>query len=224
MRLGVLFSGGKDSALALFRAMKSHTISCLITIRSGNAESFMFHTPNINLTELQAEAMGIPLLAVSTDGEKEKELNDLRDGIKKAKELFRIEGIVTGAIESVYQATRIQKICSDLNLWCFNPLWQNGQAGLLHELIQNGFEVIIAGVFAFPLGRSWLGRKLDKETITELEKLKIRYKINPAGEGGEYESFVVNAPFFGKKIEIIKATADFKDNSGIYRITEARLR
>jgi diphthine-ammonia ligase len=224
MKLGVLFSGGKDSAYAIYKSMHcNHEISCLITLQSDNEESYMFHTANINLTQLQSEAMGIPLIIVKTQGEKEKELIDLKNAIKKAKQLFKITGIATGAIESVYQATRIQKICDELGLWCFNPLWQKDQVELLNKLLENKFEVIIAGVFAYPFDKTWLGRKLDKKMIAELENLREKYKINPSGEGGELESFVLNAPFFKKKIVIKKSRMTYSNHSGVYKIEEACL-
>ena len=62
MKLGVLFSGGKDSTLSMHLAKKHHEISCLLSMKSENDESYMFHTPNIGITELQAEALDIPLL------------------------------------------------------------------------------------------------------------------------------------------------------------------
>ena len=131
MKIGVLFSGGKDSTLAMQLANKDHEISCLLSMKSENEASYMFHTPNIDITELQSEALDIPLLTGVTKGEKELELSDLKDLIENAIELFGIEGIVTGAVESVYQAQRVQKICSELGLWCFNPLWQLSQEKLL---------------------------------------------------------------------------------------------
>ena len=72
MRLGVLFSGGKDSTLALHLAAEKEEVVCLITILSKNKESFMFHTPNIDITALQAEALGLPQITKTTQGEKEK--------------------------------------------------------------------------------------------------------------------------------------------------------
>src|SRR3989344_685418 len=124
MKLGVLFSGGKDSTFAAYLAKRNgYEISCLISIVSENKESYMFHTPSISKTEKQAKAMGIPIIIQKTKGEKEKELDDLKNAIKKAVRKFKIEGIATGAVESVYQTSRIQKICNELDLECFNPLW-----------------------------------------------------------------------------------------------------
>ncbi|MCX6690620.1 MAG: diphthine--ammonia ligase, partial [Methanoregula sp.] len=123
MRLGVLCSGGKDSWFAGYLAMQHEEVACLISVRSINEESYMFHTPNVHLVPLQAEAAGLPLVSVETEGIKEDELADLSRAIRLAVERHGIEGVVTGALLSVYQGTRIQRICRDLELWCFNPLW-----------------------------------------------------------------------------------------------------
>jgi predicted ATP pyrophosphatase (TIGR00289 family) len=136
MRLGVLFSGGKDSTLALHIAAQKEQVTCLITVESKNKESYMFHTPNIDITQLQAETLGLPLIKVETEGKKEEELADLEKAIVLAKEQFGIEGVVTGAVESVYQSERVQRICSRLDLWCFNPLWKHDQRQLLEELLE----------------------------------------------------------------------------------------
>jgi len=223
MNLGVLFSGGKDSAYALYMAMEKHHVSCLITLISGNEESYMFHTPNIEITNLQAEAMGLPLVRQTTKGEKEEELEDLKKAIAKAKSAFGIEGVVTGAIESVYQATRVQRICNELSLWCFNPLWKKDQVELLEELVEGGFRVIVSGIFAYPFDESWLGKIMDREMIEELKKLNEKYEINPSGEGGEIETTVLDAPFFEKEIEIVEHEIRAKNYSGVFVIKEAKL-
>ena len=208
MKLGVLFSGGKDSTFATLLAKKEgYEISCLISIASANKESYMFHTPSIEKTKKQAGIMNIPIIFQKTEGEKEIELKDLEEAIKKAKEKYNILGILTGAVESVYQASRIQKICNELNLECFNPLWQKNQFELLEDLLKNKFSVILTGVFAYPLDEKWLGRKIDKEFIDEIKILNRKYKINPAGEGGEFETFVLDCPLFKRKLEV----TDWKD-------------
>jgi diphthine-ammonia ligase len=220
MKLGVLFSGGKDSIYAAYVAKKEgYDITCLITIESENKESFMFHTPSILQTKKQAEVMKIPLIVVKTKGEKEKELVELEKAIDNAKKEYGIEGIVTGAVASVYQSSRIQKICNKLGISCFNPLWQKDQTQLLEELIKNQFEVIITGVFAYPLDEKWLGRKIDKKFIDEIKTLQEKYKINPAGEGGETESFVLNCPLFKRGLEI-KSYKDFGEKNSWRREVE----
>jgi ABC transporter with metal-binding/Fe-S-binding domain ATP-binding protein len=203
MKLGVLFSGGKDSAYAALLASKEgYEVSCLMTIESENEASFMFHTPAIELTRRQAELMNIPLLFEKTKGEKEVELEDLEKLIKRAVLEYKIEGVVTGAVESVYQASRVQRICNKLGLECFNPLWQKDQWELLDDLIKDGLNVVVSGVFAYPFDESWVGRKIDGKFLKELHKIQEELDINPAGEGGEFESLVVNGPMFSEEMKI----------------------
>jgi len=223
MRLGALFSGGKDSTYALMKAWEKEEVVCLITIISKNKESYMFHTPNIEITQLQSDAIGLPLIQEITEGKKEEELKDLEKALKKAKEIFKIEGVVTGAVESVYQSERIQKICDNLKLVCINPLWKKDQEELLRDVVNNKFKVIISGVFAYPLDEKWLGREINEKTIKELVELRKKYHISPSGEGGEIETTVLDAPFFKKKIEILESEIQSKDNSGVYIIKKARL-
>ncbi|MBS3079485.1 diphthine--ammonia ligase [Candidatus Pacearchaeota archaeon] len=204
MKVGVLFSGGKDSCYASFLAKKAgYDICCLISIVSENPDSFMFHTPSITCVEKQAEAMDIPLVLVKTIGKREEELYDLEKAIKLAIKKYKIKGIVTGAVESVYQSSRIQKICNKLGIECFNPLWQKNQEQLIKELIKNRFDIVITGVFAYPFDVSWILRKIDKNFINEIGKLNEQYKIAVAGEGGEFESLVLNCPLFKRKLKVV---------------------
>ncbi len=223
MRLCILLSGGKDSLFAWYRAQMTDQVVCSISIVSENAESYMFHTPNSTLAAIQAEAAGIPCIIQKTEGIKEKELADLRSALQNAIEWYNVDGVVTGAILSVYQATRIQKICHELGIWCFNPLWQIDQEAYLHELVRLGFSVHIIGVFGYPLDERWLGRELDIPLLKDLSTIAQRYRITLCGEGGEYETFVTDAPFFKKRIVIESADRVYHNYHGIYQITSARL-
>ena len=203
MKTAVLFSGGKDSVYSAYLAKKSgHELTYLISIFSENKDSYMFHTPSIEKTKKQAEVMDIPLLIFKTKGKKEEELNDLEKAIKTAKEKYRIEAIVTGALHSIYQSSRIQKICDKLKLKCINPLWHKNEFEYIEELIKNKFEIIITGVAAFPLDEKWLGRKIDKDFIEDVKELNKKYKIHPAGEGGEFETFVLDCPLFRRGLKV----------------------
>ncbi|MBN1175824.1 diphthine--ammonia ligase [Candidatus Woesearchaeota archaeon] len=221
MKLAILLSGGKDSIYATYLANQTDKVVCAITIKSKNKESYMYHTPNINLVSLQAESMNLPLITRITEGEKEKELEELVDAIKEAKEKYNIKGVVTGAVGSQYQASRVQKICSELDLYCFNPLWQQDQVELLNELIENGFEVIIGGVFAYPFEKEWLGKKINKETISKLVEYNKKFQINPAGEGGEIETMVLDCPLFKKRINVLESEIEYENYSGTYDIKKA---
>jgi diphthine-ammonia ligase len=223
MRLGVLFSGGKDSTLALHKAAEKAEVACLITLVSENKESYMIHTPNIDVTALQAEALNLPLIRQETEGKPEAELADLDAAIAQAIKRFKITGVVTGAVESVYQAARIQKICNRLNVWCVNPLWKRNQKALLEETVAEGYKTVISGVFAYPLDKEWLGKQIDSDLIGKLVALGEEYGLSPSGEGGEIETTVLAAPLFKKKIEVLDATVEAKGNSGVFRIKQARL-
>lgn len=223
MRLGVLFSGGKDSTYALWKVIKKEEVVCLISVISENEYSYMFHTPNIRITSVQAAAIGLPLVHRTTRGVKEEELQDLKRVIEEARKSYSVEGIVTGAVESVYQAERIQRICSSLGLWCFNPLWLKDQEELLQEIVENEFRVVISGVFAYPLDETWLGKEIDAETIRELVLLKEKYGMSPSGEGGEIETTVLDAPFFRKRIEITDFEIRADKYTGVYVIRQAEL-
>ncbi|MEM4267544.1 MAG: diphthine--ammonia ligase [Candidatus Woesearchaeota archaeon] len=214
LKLGVLFSSGKDSAYAMHLMQKqNYEIACLITIKSKNPASYMFHTPNVDIAKLQAEAMGIPLLEFETAGRKESELFDLERAIESAKKQYHIEGIVTGALFSEYQRKRIEKVCDKLGLKIFSPLWHMDQELELRQIVRSGFEVILVSIAAFGLDQKWLGKRMDHNLINNLKTIYNMYKINIAGEGGEYESLVLDGPMFKKKILIEDFEIIVEDNN-----------
>ena len=205
MKCGVLFSGGKDSTYAAYLAKESgHELTCLISIISKNPESYMFHTPSISQVKKQAEVMKIPIIIKKTKGEKEEELKDLEYAIKKAKTNYGIEAVVTGAVESMYQASRVQKICDNLKLKCYNPLWQKNPEKYWEELLKNGFEIIITGVAADGFGTEWLGQKIDRKMLNKLKEIKQKFRIHLSFEGGEAETYVVDCPLFYKKNGMVR--------------------
>ena len=225
MKLAALFTGGKDSTYAIYLAQKEdHKISCLITIQSENPDSYMFHTPAIEVTELQAEAMELPHIIGSTEGEKEDELEDLELTIKIAKEKFGFDGIITGALASVYQATRVQKICSKLNLWCFNPIWLKNEENYMQELIANNFEIIMTSVAADGLSKEWLNKVITKEDLQKIKELNKKIGLSFCGEGGEFESLVINCPLFKKKLKLTKTEKKMENEyTGRLIINEVKL-
>jgi diphthine-ammonia ligase len=203
LKLGVLFSSGKDSMSAAYIMQKqNYELSCLITMRSLNPDSYMFQTVGTELVKLQAEAMGLPLVEVETEGIKEEELKDLEKALLIAKEKYNIEGIVSGALFSTYQRDRIEKICDKLGLKIFSPLWHKSQEQHMKEVVNNGFEVIMLSISAEGLNKKWLNKKITNKEIKELVRLNEKIGINLAGEGGEFETFVLDGPLFKKKIVI----------------------
>ena len=197
MKLAVLFSGGKDSTFALYKASEQHEIACLITLDSKNKDSYMFHTPVDNVDKI-AGKMELRLIKVKTAGEKEEELIDLKKAIKKTMKEYKIEGVVTGAVASTYQASRIQRICNELGIYCFNPLWQKNPIELLNDLIKNNFKFKIVKVAADGLDESWVNKIIDKKSLPKLIELSRKYKFNPAFEGAEAETEIIDCPLFRK--------------------------
>ncbi|MBI4015857.1 MAG: diphthine--ammonia ligase [Candidatus Aenigmarchaeota archaeon] len=215
MKCAALFSGGKDSTRAIYLAQKAgHDVVVLLTVFSQNEESYMFHTCNIELSKLQAQAMKLPQLVAETEGKKEEELEDLEKLIAEAKNKFGIEGVVCGGLASVYQGSRIEKICKGLKLEMLAPLWCIPAEEHLKGLLREGFKVIFTGVFADGLGKEWLGRELDEKAVQELLELEKKKGVSPVGEGGEFESAVLDCPLFKGKIKIVESEPKWEGLSG----------
>ena len=215
MKVAVLFSGGKDSAFALWYAqMQGWDVTALVTVASASEDSWMFHYPAIKWTKLQAQAIGIHQTLVPTTGVKEKELDDLSAGLKELTKSAGIDALVSGAVASEYQRTRLDNICEDLNVKSFAPLWHKNQVQLVGEQISAGFEIILTSCSALGLDASWLGRKLGQPELEELVKLNRRYGLSVAFEGGEAETFVLAGPIFKGRLSVIRAAVRWSVDSG----------
>ncbi len=198
-----LFSGGKDSVLSLhIMHNMNYKISCLITIDSENKDSYMYHTPTINLTSLQADALQIPIIVAKTLGHKELELRDLSKALIKARNKYHINGVVTGAIYSTYQRDRVENVCDKIGLKVFSPLWHMDQYLEVKEIIDKGIKPIITKIAAYGLDKNFIGKEIDMQMLEHLKSLNDKIGFNIAGEGGEYESLVLDAPMFNKKLQI----------------------
>ena len=224
MRAGVLFSGGKDSTYAAYLAGRSgDELACLITLSPARSDSYMFHFPNVRWTAIQAEAMGLPQVLRETAGVKEEELADLRKGIEDAKRDHSIECVYTGALASVYQKSRVERICDELGVKAVSPLWHIDPIEHLTNLVRVRFEVIVTGAAALGLDESWLGRRLDEGMIEDLAALHAKYGVNPGLEGGEGETFVLDCPLFDRRVEVVSSRKHWRGDSGFLEIIDARL-
>jgi len=223
--LAALFSGGKDSCLALWLMQKQgFGVECLVSMIPKNPDSFMYHKPDPKILGLQSKALGIPLLLEKTSGQKEKELSSLKTALQTAKKRFGIGAVVSGALYSNYQRKRIQKICDSLGLELFSPLWHMGQAQELKLLANSGFLFIMSKVAGLGLNEKWLGMPVGAAEIKELELLEKKTGFNIAGEGGEFESIVLDAPNFSRKLKIVKSEKIMENEfTGRLEIQEAVL-
>jgi diphthine-ammonia ligase len=196
MSWAALTSGGKDSILACQRAIDAgKEIEFLVTVRPENRDSFMFHSANLDAVPVIARVAGMKYIEVRTHGKKEEELDDLMQGLS----CLPVDGIVIGAVASVYQNDRIVALARELSLAVFAPLWQMDPVALLQE-VATRMEAIIVVTAAGGLDDSFLGARIDDELIRRLQKVASRHRINLAGEGGEYESLTLNAPFYTRPI------------------------
>jgi len=221
MRVAVLVSGGKDSALALYHALKNkHEVACLASVIPMKEDSWMFHYPNIRLVDLFSKAVGIPLFKIESSGTKEEEVEDL----KRLIERLDVEGVVTGTIASTYQKTRIDAVCEQSGLRSIAPLWHRDPLDILREIVDLNFDAIITGVYAYGFTKEWLGKKIEVDAIRALEGLNRKYGISLVGEGGEYETLVLDGPIFRKRIEIVEAEAVWKGQGGNLLVKKALLK
>jgi ABC transporter with metal-binding/Fe-S-binding domain ATP-binding protein len=213
--IGVLVSGGKDSTFALKWILDcGHPSLLLISALPEREDSWMFHTPNLSLIDKFAECVGLPLLKIRVSGEREKEVEELVSALRG----LDLEVLVSGAIASSYQKKRIDALCLSLGIKHLAPLWGRDPVEVLREEIESGMEIIVTSVSAEGLGEEWLGKRLDKKTMEELLSLSKKFGFNPAGEGGEYETLVLNAPFFKHRLEVREVKREWQGTRGVLRL------
>jgi len=209
--------------MAVYNALENgDDVRYLLAVKSANDESYMFHVPNIHLTDLLSEAMDIPIISVETDGIKEAELEDLKEGFEKLKSLG-VEAIYAGALYSTYQKSRIEKLAAEVGIKAISPYWHVDELEYMRMIVSLGFEVIISGVAAYGLDEKWLGRKIDDKCIDDLLKLNQKVGLNLAFEGGEAETLVLDGPIFKKRVKVLDYKKEWNVDSGLYIIEDAIL-
>ena len=231
-----LFSGGKDSAWALYRALeRGAPIERLVTVHPSG-DSYMYHVPATEIAGLAAESIGVPLVDVRPDdfdaaadpgegsGERgDRELEPLEAALEDlAAELGGIGGVTAGAVESSYQTDRIRGMCDRLDAELFAPLWGAEPAALAESMLEAGFEITVVRVAAAGLDESWLGRRLDADAFADLERLGEEYGVHLLGEGGEFETLVTDGPHMDRPVRLEYDT-EFDGVRGSVRITDAWL-
>ncbi|HEX2021630.1 MAG TPA: diphthine--ammonia ligase [Candidatus Thermoplasmatota archaeon] len=220
MRIAALVSGGKDSVLAAHVAQNhGWDLTHVVTVRPRAGDSWMFHAPNTALAPLLAGAFGLPLVEVDTPARPEEEVDDL----ERALAPLPIDGFVSGALASEYQRTRLERIGHRLGLRSFTPLWHKKPEEVLRTVRGPGWDVRFAAVAAEGLDEAWLGRRLDEQAERDLARLHGRHGIHVGGEGGEYETLVLDAPCYQKRIEVVSARKAWGRDSGTWIVEEARL-
>ena len=230
-----LFSGGKDSSWALYRALeRGLPVERLVTVHP-DGDSYMYHVPATRLASLAAESIDIELVEVepedfaaaeTTDSgaQGDAELEPLEAALRDldAELSGGIAGLTAGAVESEYQTSRIRGMCDRLGLDLFAPLWGEDPRELAAAMLDAGFEILLVQVAARGLDRSWLGRTLDRDALDDLEALNEEYGVHILGEGGEFETLVVDGPHMDRRIDLEYET-EWDGTRGRLRVTDAQL-
>lgn len=222
MTVTALVSGGKDSIYAAYLSeCQGWPIDELVTVRPNDPESMFFHTPNLDLVALQAEAWGRPHRTVPVTGEGEaSELWALRTALEGAR-----GPVVTGAIASSYQWSRLVRVADALGRRLYAPLWRKAPGRVVREELSAGLDVRIVHLSAENLPPEWLGGRLDVPRLLEMERRSARGPaLNVAGEGGEYETLVVDAPFFSSRVEIDRSDATVTGSTARLCVLSAHLK
>ncbi len=215
MRLACLFSGGKDSTYAAHLLEQAgHEVVCLVTVVPEDPHSWVFHTLNLEHLPIMAEAMGKDLIAVPSSGEEGADLAALESALAD----LDVEGVVTGAIASDYQWDRINGVCHKLGLKVFSPLWRKDQLTILNDMLQAEMRAMIVGVYSDGLGQEWLGRMLDRGAVDQLSAISKAKGMNVSGEGGEYETLVLDSPMHSFPLVPEDVRTEFVRDSGQLRI------
>jgi diphthine-ammonia ligase len=200
MTVTALVSGGKDSVYAAYLAdTQGWPVDELVTLEPADPESMMYHTPNLDLVALQAAAWGKRHRAVPAPGAGDvAELSALTAALGD-----RAGPVVVGAIASSYQWARVVRVADALGRRVYAPLWRVDPARVVREEISAGLDIRLVHLAAEPLSPDLLGRRLDLPLLEELERRSRSVRrLNVAGEGGEYETLVVDAPFFRQRIDL----------------------
>jgi diphthine-ammonia ligase len=223
MKLAALCSGGKDSVFSIYKAIQyGHKVECIVTIHPSVEDSMLFHYPNSKISRSIADALDMPYMGIdcADSSSKHAETQVLEQAIKKAIATYGVEGVVHGAISSVFQNEVFIKVCARHGLRSIAPLWNIKPYTYLQTLIDNDFHVKIVSVSAMGLDFSWLGKDLDRMLIEKLRLLEDKYGINMSFEGGEAETLTLNCPIFKKRLSIKKSVVKWDGQRGIFEILE----
>ena len=228
--------------------MQGWQVEAMVTVHITSDDSMMFQLPNTSIAGLQAHSMGVPWLPILSDGRQEEEISDLENGIKGLTNVnyaferivldteviefpdnlllqlanLEIDALVVGALRSDYQKTRIERMCEKLGLISYCPLWHHNAEEHMHSLIDHGFDVRIVSVSTDGLGKEWLGQKITQDSLEELTRIAAKYRFNLDGEGGEFETIVVDAPHMSQPIDV-SGHSNWKGNRGTWILESARI-
>ena len=210
MKVFSSWSGGKECALATYKAIsQGHEVLYLLNFISEDGERSRSHGVKASVSVLQAEAIGIPLIQVKTSWE------NYEDNFKKVVSKLRdkgIEGGVFGDMDLEEHREWVERVCKEVGIKAFLPLWGIKTEELIEELLKLIFKAIIV---ATRLKENFLGKVLDKALVRQISKLGS----HPCGENGEYHTFVTDGPIFRKALKVTKGEKKRRDNVWFWEIS-----
>ena len=199
------WSGGKDSCLACYRAIKQgYKIKYLLNFISKEYGRCCFHGIEGKLIKLQAELIGIPLI----QKEVSQDMQEYEEEFKVAvSELKGIKAMVFGDIYLEEHKKWVERVCGDLGIAAVEPLWNSSPPSLVEEFIELGFKAIVVSCQADKFSKNFVGREVNKDLVNELKSRNIC----PCGENGEFHTLVIDGPVFKRRIKILKSEPVFKE-------------
>ena len=190
------WSGGKDSAMAYYRAVKmGMQPKKLLTMFEEEEGISKSHALPFEVVAAQADRLRVPLLT------KEASWNSYEEQFMQAMDECRAEGIthgVFGDIDLEGHLDWVQKTCAKSDIVSVHPLWQEPRRNIIQDLLDAGFEAWIVVVNTKMMPAKFVGRRFSKELILELEALGI----DACGENGEFHTVVVDGPIFKTRVPI----------------------
>jgi len=221
MGAAALVSGGKDSIYSAYLCeTQGWPVDELVVIEPADPESPLYHTPNLGMVDLQAKAWGRTVRRVrASPGGPEAEAAALDEAIRGPH-----DPIVAGAIASSFQWARLVAATYRAGKRLFVPLWGKAARTVVEEEIAAGLDVRLVHLSAEPLGAELLGARLDAPLLRRLDALSRTVRaFHLAGEGGEFETLVVDAPFFRERIVLDEVEARFDRSTHTLGVRAAHL-
>jgi diphthine-ammonia ligase len=219
--VSALVSGGKDSIYSAYLAdTQGMHVDELVVLRPADPDSMMFHTPNLSMVALQAEAWGKAARVVDVGGPSETdEVEAVRAALAGAK-----GPVVSGAIASAYQWSRLQSVTYALGRPLYSPLWGKDPGRVVREEIGAGLDIRLVHLAAEPLTPELLGRRLDLDLAREIERRGRDVRpVHVAGEGGEYETLVTDVPDWSHRLVLDRVEAVHHGSTSRLVVREAHL-
>jgi len=216
------WSGGKDCCFACHQAIVSGLkVRFLANMITEDGKRSWTHGLSAELLEVQSQAIGIPLIQRRTTmANYETEFKDMLLALKPEG----VRGGVFGDIDLEEHRQWTNRICQQVDIIPYLPLWGQSQEAILKDFTGLGFEAIVVVARADLFSREWLGRKINLDFLSHLSELKRTNEIQLCGEAGEYHTFVTDGPLFNQRIEILETNKVLRDGYWFLEILKYTLR